>query len=118
MRYIQKCRSIYHNLNGKSYIKNINLLSKLSSNEINLDNIVSSKPEIIFPEMWAESKLKVKLLDKEICELKPKATTDQFKCGKCKQRKCTYISVQIRSADEGCTNFITCVNCGHSWREG
>ena len=30
--------------------------------------------------------IKVKLLDKEICELKPKATTDQFKCGKMRVR--------------------------------
>jgi transcription elongation factor S-II len=28
------------------------------------------------------------------------AETDQFKCGKCKQRKATYYQLQTRSADE------------------
>ncbi len=32
-----------------------------------------------------------------------KATTDQFQCGKCRQRKCTYYQMQTRSADEPMT---------------
>lgn len=28
------------------------------------------------------------------------AETDQFKCGKCKSRKCKYYQMQTRSADE------------------
>ena len=44
------------------------------------------------------------------------ATTDQFKCGKCKQRKCTYYQLQTRSADEPMTVFVTCVSCGNKWK--
>ena len=40
-------------------------------------------------------------------------TTDEFKCGKCGKRKCTYYQKQTRSSDEPMTTFITCVNCGH-----
>ena len=48
------------------------------------------------------------------------AKTDLFKCGKCKQRKCSYYEMQIRSADESATIFITCLNpaCKNKWRIG
>lgn len=44
------------------------------------------------------------------------ATTDMFRCGKCKQRKTMYYQKQIRSADEPMTTFVTCVVCGHKWK--
>ncbi len=47
---------------------------------------------------------------------KPAASTDMFKCGKCKERKCTYYQMQTRSADEPLTTFVSCVNCGNRWR--
>ena len=45
-----------------------------------------------------------------------KATTDQFQCSKCRQRKCTYYQMQTRSADEPMTTFVTCINCGKNWK--
>lgn len=44
------------------------------------------------------------------------AETDQFKCGRCKQRRCKYYQMQTRSADEPMTTFVTCVNCGNRWK--
>jgi transcription elongation factor S-II len=46
----------------------------------------------------------------------PKATTDQFKCSRCGQRKCTYHQMQTRSADEPMTTYVTCVNCNNHWK--
>ncbi|KAJ1429822.1 Zinc finger, TFIIS-type [Sesbania bispinosa] len=46
----------------------------------------------------------------------PKATTDQFKCGRCGQRKCTYYQMQTRSADEPMTTYVTCVVCNNRWK--
>lgn len=46
----------------------------------------------------------------------PKATTDQFKCGRCGQRKTTYYQMQTRSADEPMTTYVTCVNCNNRWK--
>ncbi len=43
--------------------------------------------------------------------------TDEFKCHKCKKRRCTYYQKQTRSADEPMTTFITCLECGYRWRE-
>ena len=34
------------------------------------------------------------------------AETDQFKCGKCKQRRCKYYQMQTRSADEPMTTVL------------
>ncbi|KAG2296331.1 hypothetical protein Bca52824_043000 [Brassica carinata] len=45
-----------------------------------------------------------------------KASTDQFKCGRCGQRKCTYYQMQTRSADEPMTTYVTCVNCDNHWK--
>ena len=51
-------------------------------------------------------------------DLKPTTETDQFLCKKCKNRKTTFYTMQIRSADEAETSFITCLVCNYSWREG
>ena len=44
------------------------------------------------------------------------ASTDAFRCGKCKQRQCTYYQLQTRSADEPMTTFVTCVACGNRYQ--
>lgn len=44
------------------------------------------------------------------------AETDQFKCGKCKQRKTKYFQMQTRSADEPMTTFVTCLVCNNRWK--
>ncbi len=46
-----------------------------------------------------------------------KCKTDIFKCGKCKQKECSFYQKQTRSSDEPMTTFITCDLCGHEWRE-
>ncbi|XP_028759112.1 transcription elongation factor TFIIS-like [Neltuma alba] len=47
---------------------------------------------------------------------KPKATTDQFKCGKCGKRESIFHQMQTRSADEPMTTYVTCVSCNHHWK--
>jgi DNA-directed RNA polymerase subunit M/transcription elongation factor TFIIS len=65
------------------------------------------------PERWRPIVEKKEKTDKyEKCAA---VTTDQYYCGKCKKNKCTYVQVQIRSADEPMTVFITCLNCSHRW---
>lgn len=44
------------------------------------------------------------------------AETDQFKCGRCQQRRTKYYQLQTRSADEPMTTFVTCINCGNRWK--
>jgi len=45
-----------------------------------------------------------------------RATTDMFRCGKCKQRRTTYHQMQTRSADEPMTTFVCCLECGNRWK--
>ena len=56
------------------------------------------------------------------------ATTNEFMCGKCKQRKVSYYQMQTRSADEPMTSinpplwcmlmlaFCRCKVCGNRWK--
>jgi len=114
--YFNKSRSLYSNIEGKSYINNTNLLQNIKKNKIELDNIAFMSYQELFPEHWK------KFLDekhkKETCmyEDKVEAMTDEFKCGRCKNRECSYYELQTRSADEGMTTFITCLKCGNRWK--
>ncbi|KAJ8900891.1 hypothetical protein NDN08_000190 [Rhodosorus marinus] len=40
-----------------------------------------------------------------------------FTCSECRGDKTTYHEMQTRSADEPMTAFITCLRCGHKWKE-
>lgn len=42
--------------------------------------------------------------------------TDLLKCGKCKNRNCTYNQLQTRSSDEPMTTFVMCNECGNRWK--
>ena len=44
------------------------------------------------------------------------ASTDTFTCRKCKSKKCTYMQIQTRSADEPMTLYVTCIECGNRWK--
>jgi transcription elongation factor S-II len=115
--YINKSRSIYSNINPDSYIKNNTLFNKIKKNKISVNNIAYMSYQELFPEHWKKLMDDKYKREKIMYEDKPEAMTDQFKCGRCKSRKCTYYELQTRSADEGMTTFITCVNCGNRWKQ-
>jgi|SaaInlV_100m_DNA_2_1039680.scaffolds.fasta_scaffold35038_1 transcription elongation factor S-II len=113
--YIHKAASIIDNINPRSHIGNPELLRKIINNEIEIEYLVDMKPEELYPEHWKKilERQQNTAMDKE----KEKEYTDQFKCRKCKMRKCTYYMLQTRSADEPMTAFITCINCKNKWKE-
>ena len=116
--YKDKVRSTLLNLDPDSYIENKRLLSRLKEKEFMPHDIPFMKPQNVFPEKWAavlDAKMK---RDMNVFEEKPKAMTNEFKCGKCKKRECVYQELQVRSADEPMTLFITCLNCGNKWKMG
>ncbi|PIN24828.1 hypothetical protein CDL12_02438 [Handroanthus impetiginosus] len=61
-------------------------------------------------------KIKQKALFNSERAAAPKASTNEFTCGRCKKKETTYYQMQTRSADEPMTTFVTCVNCGNHWK--
>ena len=116
--YISKSRQIYHNLNEKSYVEN-KKLQKLLHKKIKLEKICDYSYHELNPNKWKKFSKDIDILNSEIFDNKKINTTDQFKCPKCKNNKCVYFQLQTRSADEGITSFITCINegCGFNWKE-
>jgi transcription elongation factor S-II len=115
--YVNKSISLYTNIDKTSYIKNDSLMDKINKNQINIEKIAFMSYQELFPNHWKEMLDEKYKREKLMYEDKQEAMTDQFKCGRCKQRKCTYYELQTRSADEGMTIFITCITCGHRWRQ-
>ncbi len=78
---------------------------------------VMTREEMMSSERKAETK---KAMEENIAEARTapnqQAETDQFICGKCRSRKCTYYQMQTRSADEPMTTFVTCTNCRNAWK--
>lgn len=113
--YKSKFRSKYLNLKDKN---NPTLRSGLISGMITPDRFISMSSA----EMASEDRRRVDSMIAEQNMLNSQmakdnaAETDQFKCGRCNQRKCKYYQMQTRSADEPMTTFVTCVNCGNRWR--
>jgi DNA-directed RNA polymerase subunit M/transcription elongation factor TFIIS len=115
--YINKARSLYTNLKEGSYVNNEQLVQKIRGKKFDIDNIASMSYQELFPEHWKHLLDDKYKREKVMYEENEVAMTDQFKCGRCKSRKCTYYELQTRSADEGMTTFITCINCGNRWKQ-
>lgn len=115
--YLNKARSLYTNLNTESYVKNPNFKNKIISGKIQPDDIPGLTFQQVFPEHWKNLMDEKYKKEKMLYEEKPEAMTTQYKCGRCKSRKCTYYELQTRSADESMTIFITCINCGNRWKQ-
>ncbi|OAY81680.1 Transcription elongation factor TFIIS [Ananas comosus] len=111
----QKYRSIMFNLRADN---NTDLRRRVLIGQVRPESLADMSPEDMASDArkLANNKIKEKALFD--CERggPPKATTDQFKCGRCGQRKATYYQMQTRSADEPMTTFVTCVNCNNHWK--
>lgn len=114
--YIEKARSVISNLDKNSFIKNERLLIRLNEKEFQPHEIAFMKPENMYPDKWKDTLSAFYKKFENAYENKNLATTDMWKCGKCKKRVCTYYSLQVRASDEPETQFVRCMNCGHGWR--
>ena len=115
LTYQQVFKSVYSNICGN--IHNPVLLEKVRDRKILPHQLAFMTARELFPEKWSQ------LLDEQqkradaLNELEVGKTTDQYRCGRCGNRKCTYYELQIRSADEPMTIFITCTQCGNQWKD-
>jgi len=114
-KYKSKIRSLYLNLKDKS---NPHLREKVINDEISASQFCHmSSTEMASEQKKEEFK---KIQDQNLFLARgaesQEAETDQFRCGKCKSRRCKYYQMQTRSADEPMTTFVTCVNCNNHWK--
>lgn len=113
--YVNKIITLYNNLDSSSYIKNISFKERLLNKEFDIDNIAYLTPQDINKEHWK------KYLDRQVAndEFFYSRTvgthTTEYKCGRCKQRDCTYYQLQVRCSDEPMTTFVECLNCHNKW---
>ena len=108
--YMDRLRSIFNNLNNPL------LLEQLSSGTIKPHNIAFMTHQEMRPEKWDELITAKSKRDQNLFETNLEAATDTFTCRKCKSNKCTDMQLQLRSADEPMTTFVTCLSCGNRWR--
>ena len=114
--YLNKALSVYSNIDPQSYVGNTNLLKRIESGELKAYDIAFMTPAELFPERWHDVLHHKSKRDEYKYEKRTEIATDMFRCGKCKEKKCTYYQLQTRSADEPMTTFVTCVNCGNRWK--
>ncbi|XP_042512555.1 transcription elongation factor TFIIS-like [Macadamia integrifolia] len=110
-----KYRSIMFNMTDS---KNPDLRRRVLLGEIKPERLLVMTPNELASDQRRQENNQIK--EKALFECErggaAKATTDQFKCGRCGQRKCTYYQMQTRSADEPMTTYVTCVNCNNHWK--
>ncbi|KAF2287988.1 hypothetical protein GH714_003764 [Hevea brasiliensis] len=110
-----KYRSIMFNMKDPN---NPDLRKKVLLGEVKPERLISMTSEEMASAQRQHENNQIKEKALFDCERggPPKATTDQFKCGRCGQRKTTYYQMQTRSADEPMTTYVTCVNCNNHWK--
>eukprot|EP00798_Chlamydomonas_sp_ICE-L_P000155 gene155-biopygen13 len=110
--YCSVLRFVLSNIDSSCYVENHALSQRLSCLvDNNPDNnktgsVVSPhlrprdipflRAEDALPLLWNDIILRSRERDQYIMNARPNATTDQFKCARCKQRQCSYVEVQTR----------------------
>tara|TARA_B100001287_G_scaffold273711_1_gene277653 strand:+ start:581 stop:1186 length:606 start_codon:yes stop_codon:yes gene_type:complete len=92
------------------------ILKQIKEKEIVPHEFPLMSQKDLFPEKWEKKIREQKLRLENKYFPKVEASTDNFTCGKCKSKACTYYQLQTRSADEPMTTFVTCTNCGNRWK--
>ena len=108
--YLDHMRSVFANL------KNPSLVEQIKNETIKAQDVPFMTHQELRPDKWndlIDAKMK---RDKYKFEVNLEASTDTFTCRKCKSKKCTYVQVQTRSADEPMTTFVSCLECGCRWK--
>ena len=109
--YTDKFEEIFCHLENKKS----QLVEDIKKNKIDPSTVANLKPQELNPEKYEKITKKKEL---EEYNKNNKASTDIFKCSKCKKRKCSIEEKQVRAGDEPATTFVKCLECGHSWTIG
>ena len=108
--YIQKLRCVLLNLKHKE------IVDKLLCKSFKAHELAFMNHQEVRPDLWTTLIEEKRIKDENKFTPKIEASTDDFICGKCKSKKCTYYQLQTRSADEPMTTFVTCLDCGNRFK--
>jgi len=110
--YLDRFRSVFINLKY-----NADLQQQLFIGEISMEELSSMTHQQMKPLKWERLIESKRARDFHKYDKKMESSTDTFTCRRCKSKRCTYYQVQIRSADEPMTVFVTCLDCNKNWSE-
>ena len=110
--YLAIARRVHANLGSPT----TSLAARVQSGEIAARDLGTLTHQEMRPALWRPL-IDAKIArDKSQYEINLEAASEEFKCFKCKKRKCTYYELQTRSADEPMTTFVSCLSCGNHWK--
>jgi len=113
--YVNKVITLYNNIDKNSYVKNYNFLNTLSDKDFDITNIAFLTPQEIHKDHWKKYLDRQSANDEFLYSRTAGIRTSEYKCGRCKEKNCTYYQLQVRCSDEPMTTFINCLNCGNRW---
>ncbi|KCV70089.1 hypothetical protein H696_03551 [Fonticula alba] len=80
--------------------------------------VTAKAQDLASDSMKEQRKLRLEKTRNELHEAKGiDMESDDFLCPRCGKKRVRYSQQQTRSADEPMTTFITCLECGHKWKE-
>lgn len=116
-RYTTKALSIAANLGRDGGALRARLLDPADEG-VTPRRLVDMTPQEMRPEFWEEQYEKT--MKHQLRRESPLNLDDvpdgAFTCGKCREKKTVYRCVQIRSADEPMTVFVSCLKCRENWK--
>lgn len=109
--YIARLRTIFNNLKKDEQLK-----ESVLNGTITFKDFAFITHQEMMPNKWKSMIEKQSKRVESQFTNQMEASTDMFKCKKCKSKRCTYYELQTRSADEPATIFVTCLDCGKNWK--
>lgn len=113
-RYTTRALGLEYNLKHVPGLK-----ARLVDRSLGVKRFANMTPQEMYPELWEQTyqKAAIRQLRREAPSNVHEAPEGAYTCGRCKSKKTVYTAMQIRSADEPMTIFVTCLNCGKNWKD-
>jgi DNA-directed RNA polymerase subunit M/transcription elongation factor TFIIS len=89
------------------------LISAIKEDKIKPTKLAFARPEELSPERYEKI---IKKRELEEYKKSNKKGTNAFTCSKCKKANSEVTQKQTRAGDEPPTTFVTCLECGHSFK--
>jgi len=108
--YIDRLKTIYTNIQHEPFKHSI------INGDVKASYLAYMTHYEMRPDKW--SKMIEEKSKRDSCKYETviEASCDTFICRKCRSNRTTYYELQLASADESMTVFVTCVDCGNRWR--